>query len=300
MSFDRTSRVWRRSTGVTCFAVAALLGACRDEAPVVPLTRSGAATSAPPTLAPTAPATNPGKPADLTAPTAGATLLAPGIQWRKEQAGTSAVRPEAGDTVSLHRIVWDADGAVLLSTWAAGAPAKVPFLSLPVSERAALVDMAPAERAVLWVAAGVDEGTAEPTTHLVELLDVAPGKRMPRLEGVSATPPAGARRLGTGLTCVDVRVGTGRRQPRADSRVRTEVDCFTPDGRFHDGASRGNGPSEGALGGHSPATRRVFGSMTAGQILRCWTEPGLDPGLGRAAAGPLICDYTLHGVDDAR
>ncbi len=298
MSYETTHRGPRLRARAVCLTLAALLVGCTPEAPPKPQTLSGIATSAPPTITPTAPPTNPPKPADLAAPAQGASLLLPGVSWRKERMGTSIARAEAGDTVTLHRIVWDADGAVLLSTWATGTPAKLPFTALPASERAAIADMAPAESALLWVAGGTDEGTPEPTTHLVELIDITIGKRMPRLEGVSPTPPPEARRLVTGLTCATVRVGTGRRKPAANDRVRTEIDCFTPDGKFHDGAARGAGPTEGLLSGHSPVPRRVWASMAAGQAMRCWTEPGVDPGLGRASAGALICDYTLHSVQD--
>lgn len=287
------------SPSVRFVSLLILASACEKAPPAVPpTTASGPVSGA--AVAPTAPApappSEPAPPPGLATRPADAVALGPGLSFRKERSGTSDSRPDPADQVRWRHVTWRPDGTTVESTFTRIEAPQEPLAGMGAAFREALLRLAPAERALVWVDAGAGGAGSPAVVHLVELVGIVPGKRLPRLDGLSPEPPAEARRAGPGLTCTTLQAPTGQRPPGPKDTLRHGIDCYTADGAYFEGMARGDGPSEAPLSAMTPAGRAAFGKMRAGESRRCWVEAGVDLGLGRAGAPPLICDLSLFGT----
>lgn len=251
-----------------------------------------------PTVAPTPPvgASAPPPPSDLARPADDAVLLRPGVSWRKDRQATSPARAEASDQVRVSRVTWDTSGAVVTDTFAQGAASAVEVSALPTSLQAVILQLAPAETATVWVEAGVDGPGSAASVHHLLLVDIVPGRRMPKLDADAAKRDPNAKATGAGVSCKELRAGTGRTKPSAKSTIRTVLDCYTLDGRFFEGNARGDGPSEGPLASHPAKLRTQWAAMTIGEQRRCWFPPNAELGFGEGDSPELVCDATLLGT----
>lgn len=258
-----------------------------------PTPPSSVAASTPGSAAPLIPP----PPADLARAPGDTVVLRPGMRWRRDRVGTSPERADPSDTIVYHRVTYSPEGQLVFDSFGSGQPIVAELKSLPGSLTAVLLEMAPAERATLWTEAGADGQGTPPAVHVIDLVDIRPGRRAPRLPPEALVPPPGAKVQPNGGKCVVTLAGTSSTVAKPRSVVRTTFDCFdAATGRFFDGSFKANGPSEGPLSEQPAALRSVWAGSKSGAHSRCWFPAGVDLGLGEGNTPALVCDVVLLSV----
>jgi len=245
----------------------------------------------------TSPAQAPAAPPDVAAPPADAEKTASGLATKVLQKGTGTVRPDAQEMVVVHYTGWTTDGKSFDSSVARGKPNTFSVGGLIKGFTEGLQLMTVGEKRRLWIPESLAYGgqAGRPAGMLVfdvELLEILPDPYAspPDVAG----PPSDARRTPSGLSYKVLRPGTGKVNPRSDSRVTVHYTGWTTDGKMFDSSFKRGQPATFGLNEVIKGWTEGVQLMVEGERTRFWIPQRLAyDGKAGAPAGMLVFDIEL-------
>jgi len=266
-----------------------------DLAPIEPLP------SAPPPVAPRAPA-------DVAEPPASAARTESGLASRVLFRGAGGEHPGAFDQVIIHFTEWTPGGRVIDSSVPRGEASKLTLDKVIAGWSEGVRLMTKGEKRRLWIPADLAaaEGTRRagastgPVVIDVELIDFIRMPEPPRVPEDVAAAPADAKRTPSGLAYKILRRGKSKQHPTADSAVEVHYSGWTPDGKLFDSSVLRGKPITFGLSGVIKGWTEGLQLMAVGDKARFWIPSNLaygdKPARDGAPAGDLVFDVELLGI----
>jgi peptidylprolyl isomerase len=239
----------------------------------------------------------PAAPPDVAAPPADAEKSASGLATKVLQKGTGTARPDTQEMVVVHYTGWTTDGKSFDSSVARGKPNTFAVGGLIKGFTEGLQLMTVGEKRRLWIPEtlayrGQPGRPAGMLVFDVELLEILADPSAPPAD--VAGPPSDARRTPSGLSYKVLRPGTGKVNPRSDSRVTVHYTGWTTDGKMFDSSLKRGQPASFGLNEVIKGWTEGVQLMTEGEKTRFWIPQRLAyEGKAGAPAGMLVFDIEL-------
>ena len=239
----------------------------------------------------------PAAPPDVAAPPPDAEKSASGLATKVLQKGTGTARPDTQEMVVVHYTGWTTDGKSFDSSVARGKPNTFAVGGLIKGFTEGLQLMTVGEKRRLWIPEtlayrGQPGRPAGMLVFDVELLEILPDPSAPPAD--VAGPPSDARRTPSGLSYKVLRPGTGKVNPRSDSRVTVHYTGWTTDGKMFDSSLKRGQPASFGLNEVIKGWTEGVQLMTEGEKTRFWIPQRLAyEGKAGAPAGMLVFDIEL-------
>lgn len=225
--------------------------------------------------------------------------------------GSGTEHPSMYDTVTMHQVVWNTEGKMLMSTGNRGEPVEFPVTqSVLPGLREAIELMVEGEKRRCWIpgwlafgeATKPEEAQAElrPRGMLVyelDLLDLKKATGLPQAPPDVAAVPEDAKRSESGLAWRVLEQGSGDKHPGADSVVSIHYAGWTPEGELFMMSGTQGIPKSSHMRSVIPGWFEGLQMMTVGEKRRFWVPAELayrgQPG---RPSGMVVFDIELVAV----
>ena len=232
-------------------------------------------------------------PSDLAAPPADATKTASGLASKVLKPGTGKSRPAKDEVVTVDYTAWTADGKMFDSSVARGKPATLQLKRVLPGLSEGVQLMVLGETRQLWIPEslaykgqpGKPKGTLVFEVTLIDMPTRAPAD--------VKTPPADAKRTGSGLAYQVLRAGTGTRHPKKVDQVTVDYTGWTTDGKMFDSSVVRGQPSTFPLDRVIPGWTEGVQLMVEGEKTRFWIPQNLAYQGKQSPFGMLVFDIEL-------
>ncbi len=232
-------------------------------------------------------------PADVAAPPPDATKAKSGLSTKVLKPGTGTTRPNKDDVVTVDYTVWTADGKMFDSSVARGKPVTMPVKHLLPGFGEGVQLMVIGETREMWVPESLafkgQQGKPKgPLVFEATLVDIPT-----RAPADVKTPPADAKRTGSGIAYQELQPGTGTRHPKKVDTVTVQYTGWTTDGKMFDSSlARGQAasfPLDHVIAGWTEGVQL----MVEGEKMRFWIPERLAYQGRQAPYGTLVFDIEL-------
>jgi peptidylprolyl isomerase len=243
-------------------------------------------------------------PTSIRRPPANARLTDGGVATIALRPGTGQRTPRDEDSVVIHFVGWDDNGAKFDSSLARGKPDRMRMDSLEPGWREGLRQMVVGEKRRMWIperlAFGSVPAPGRPAGDIVldvELLEIVEPVEAPKAPPDLLAPPLDALKTASGLRTKVLQPGKGERRPERTDRVLVHYSGWTTDGAMFDSSVARGEPIAFGVDEVIPGWTEALMLMVEGEHRRMWIPGNLaygdTPSRPGAPAGALVFDVEL-------
>lgn len=236
-------------------------------------------------------------PSDVAAPPASAAKTKSGLVSEVVTPGTGQARPGKDDVVTVNYSGWTTDGKLFDSTLVHGKAVTVPVKRMLPGFGEGVQLMVVGETRRLWIPEslaykgqqGKPRGTLVFDVTLVDMPMHAPAD--------VKTPPADAKRTGSGLVYQVLKPGTGTRHPNKADEVTVHYTGWTTDGKMFDSSVARGAPSTFPMDRVIPGWTEGMQLMVESEKTRFWIPQDLAYQGKQSPFGMLVFDIELIKIN---
>jgi peptidylprolyl isomerase len=232
-------------------------------------------------------------PADVSAPPPDASKTKSGLASKVLKPGTGDLHPGKDEVVTIDYSAWTSDGKMFDSSVVRGRPATLSTQQMlrGLSEGVELMVVGETRR--LWIPESLAYKGQQGKPKGMLVFDVTLIALPTRAPDDLKTPPADARRTGSGLVYQVLRAGTGTHHPTKADTVTVNYIGWSRDGKMVDSSLTHGAPSTFPLDRVIPGWTEGVQLMVEGEKARFWIPERLAYQGKQPPYGDLVFDIEL-------
>ena len=232
-------------------------------------------------------------PSDVAAPPADSNKTKSGLATRVLTPGTGDIHPGKDEVVTINYSAWTSDGKMFDSSVARGKPATLSTKQMlrGLSEGVELMVVGETRR--LWIPESLAYKGQQGKPKGMLVFDVTLIGLPTRAPDDLKTPPADAKRTGSGLVYEVLRPGTGTHHPSKADTVTVNYIGWSRDGKMVDSSLTRGAPSTFPLDRVIPGWTEGVQLMVEGEKTRFWIPERLAYQGKQPPYGDLVFDIEL-------
>ena len=232
-------------------------------------------------------------PSDVAAPPPDATKTKSGLETKVLKPGTGEIHPGKDEVVTITYSAWTSDGKMFDSSVARGRPVTLPTKQMLRGLGEGVELMVVGETRRLWIPESLAYKGQQGKPKGMLVFDVTLLALPTRAPDDLKSPPADAKRTGSGLVYQVLRPGTGTRHPNKADTVTVNYIGWSRDGKMFDTSLTRGAPSTFPLDRVIPGWTEGVQLMVEGEKARFWIPERLAYQGQQAPYGDLVFDIEL-------